>query len=78
MSKQEMEQLVAEYGDDLYRFCIHLTGNSDLADDLYQSVVVGESPVVVHVVAVVGRDPDLAVLPFDCSDPELMAVDHPA
>ncbi len=40
MSKQEMEQLVAEYGDDLYRFCIHLTGNPDLADDLYQDTFV--------------------------------------
>ena len=40
MSKREMEQLVAEYGDDLYRFCIHLTGNPDLADDLYQDTFV--------------------------------------
>lgn len=40
MSEQEMNQLVADFGDDLYRFCIHLTGNRSQADDLYQDTFV--------------------------------------
>lgn len=40
MSEYEMEQLVADYGNDLYRFCIHLTGSIDQAEDLYQDTFV--------------------------------------
>lgn len=40
MSEQEMNQLIADFGDDLYRFCIHLTGNRSQADDLYQDTFV--------------------------------------
>lgn len=36
MTRQEIEGLVYEYGDDIYRFCCYLTGNKTLADDLYQ------------------------------------------
>ncbi len=36
MTVNEVENLVFEYGDDLYRFCWHLTSNRDLADELYQ------------------------------------------
>ena len=31
-----LEQLITEYGKDIYSFCIHLTGNADMADELYQ------------------------------------------
>ncbi len=36
MTVNEIENLVFKYGDDLYRFCYHLTSNRDLADELYQ------------------------------------------
>ncbi len=36
MTVKEVENLVFEYGDDLYRFCFHLTSNLDLTDELYQ------------------------------------------
>ena len=32
MSSQEMEQIIQEYGDDIYRFCFHLTGSREEAD----------------------------------------------
>ena len=31
-----IEELIREYGKDIYSFCVYLTGNRDLADDLYQ------------------------------------------
>ena len=40
MSSQEMEQIIQEYGDDIYRFCFHLTGSREEADDLYQDTFV--------------------------------------
>lgn len=40
MSSQEMEQIIQEYGDDVYRFCFHLTGSREEADDLYQDTFV--------------------------------------
>lgn len=40
MKNEEMEQLITDYGRDVYRFCIHLTGNIDLAEDLYQDTFV--------------------------------------
>lgn len=40
MTREDMEQLITEYGDDLYRFCIHLTGKTDLAEELYQDTFV--------------------------------------
>lgn len=40
MSPQDMEQIIHEYGDDIYRFCFHLTGSRDEADDLYQDTFV--------------------------------------
>lgn len=36
MNITEIEALVYEYGDDLYRFCCYLTSNRDHADELYQ------------------------------------------
>ena len=36
MTVKEVENLVFEYGDDIYRFCCHLTSNRDYADELYQ------------------------------------------
>ena len=36
MLVKEIEKLVYEYGDDLYRFCHYLTSDKDLADELYQ------------------------------------------
>ena len=30
------QQMIQEYGPDLYRFCLTLTKNRDQADDLYQ------------------------------------------
>lgn len=36
MLVKEIEELVYEYGDDLYRYCYHLTSNKELADELYQ------------------------------------------
>lgn len=36
MDIEEIEQLVYEYGNDLYRFCYHLTSKGDMADELYQ------------------------------------------
>lgn len=31
-----IEQLIRDYGRDIYSFCVYLTGNRDMADDLYQ------------------------------------------
>ena len=36
MSTKEIEDLVYEYGDDIYRFCCYLTSNKDMAEELYQ------------------------------------------
>lgn len=36
MTNKDLEQLITKYGKDIYSFCIHLTGNCDLADELYQ------------------------------------------
>lgn len=36
MQVNEIENLVYECGEDLYRFCCYLTSNRDLADELYQ------------------------------------------
>ena len=36
MLVKEIEELVYEYGDDLYRYCYRLTSNKELADELYQ------------------------------------------
>ncbi|MBO7452823.1 MAG: sigma-70 family RNA polymerase sigma factor [Clostridiales bacterium] len=33
---EELERLIREYGKDIYSFCFYLTGNRELADDLYQ------------------------------------------
>ena len=33
---EELERLIREYGKDIYSFCLYLTGNRELADDLYQ------------------------------------------
>ncbi len=33
---QELEQLACTYGDSIYGFCLHLTGRTEYADDLYQ------------------------------------------
>lgn len=39
MTVKEVEQLIACYGTSIYSFCCHLTGSSDLADDLYQDTL---------------------------------------
>ena len=36
MTKLELEQCIEEYGTDIYSFCLHLTGNRQQADELYQ------------------------------------------
>ncbi len=36
MLVKEIEELVYEYGDDLYRFCRYLTSDYNLAEELYQ------------------------------------------
>ena len=36
MTTEEIEHIVYDYGDDIYRFCRYLTSNSDMADELYQ------------------------------------------
>ena len=38
MTNDDLEQLITQYGKDIYSFCIHLTQNTDMADDLYQEV----------------------------------------
>ena len=40
MSEKEIEQYIIAYGDDIYRFCLHLTGNEFLAEELYQDTFV--------------------------------------
>lgn len=39
MTKSDLEQLIEKHGDDIYRFCYHLTGSRDDADDLYQDTL---------------------------------------
>lgn len=36
MTIQELEQMIALYGKEVYSFCLHLTGNRMMADELYQ------------------------------------------
>lgn len=36
MTVKEIENIIYEYGDDIYRFCYHLTSSRDMADELYQ------------------------------------------
>lgn len=40
MSSEEMENIIRLYGDDVYRFCTHLLGNREEAEDLYQDTFV--------------------------------------
>lgn len=40
MSLEEMEEMIKLYGDDLYRFCFHLTNSRVSADDLYQETFI--------------------------------------
>lgn len=36
MTIQELEQVIAQSGKDIYSFCLHVTGSKLLADELYQ------------------------------------------
>lgn len=36
MTKRELEEVITEYGKDVFHFCCFLTGNQMLAEDLYQ------------------------------------------
>lgn len=36
MTMKELESCIEIYGRDIYTFCLHLAGNQELADDLYQ------------------------------------------
>ena len=36
MTIQELEQVIAQSGKDIYSFCLHLTGSKVQADELYQ------------------------------------------
>ena len=36
MTIEEIEQSIASYGEDVFRFCCYLTGNRSSAEDLYQ------------------------------------------
>ena len=38
MNTEELSRLIAEYGKDIYNFCLHLTMSKNEADDLYQDV----------------------------------------
>ena len=38
MNTEEISRLIAEYGRDIYNFCLHLTMSKNEADDLYQDV----------------------------------------
>ena len=40
MTAAEMEHIIMQYGDDIYRFCFHITGCREEADDLYQDTFV--------------------------------------
>lgn len=40
MTAAEMEHIITQYGDDIYRFCFHITGCREEADDLYQDTFV--------------------------------------
>lgn len=39
MTGRDLERLIELHGDDIYRFCCHLTGCRDDADDLYQDTL---------------------------------------
>ncbi|HHV12975.1 MAG TPA: sigma-70 family RNA polymerase sigma factor [Clostridiales bacterium] len=39
MSKDELNQLIIDYGKEVYSFCCNLTGNRPEADDLYQDTL---------------------------------------
>ena len=39
MTKSDLEQLIEKHGNDIYRFCFHLTGCRYDADDLYQDTL---------------------------------------
>lgn len=39
MTKSDLEQLIEKHGNDIYRFCFHLTGCRFDADDLYQDTL---------------------------------------
>lgn len=36
MGTDTIERLITEYGRDVYSFCVYLTGDREMADDLYQ------------------------------------------
>lgn len=38
MTIQELEQVIALYGKEIYSFCLYLTGNRMTADELYQDM----------------------------------------
>lgn len=40
MSIQELEKTIEKYGKDIYSFCLYLTGDRELAEELYQDVFV--------------------------------------
>lgn len=40
MPSEEMENIVNFYGDDIYRFCFHVTGKREEAEDLYQDTFI--------------------------------------
>ena len=39
MTAKEFEELLDVYGNDIYRFCLHIMRNKENADDLYQDTV---------------------------------------
>lgn len=39
MTKKDLERLIETHGNDIYKFCYHLTGCQDDADDLYQDTL---------------------------------------
>lgn len=39
MTAKEFEELLDVYGNDVYRFCLHIMRNKENADDLYQDTV---------------------------------------
>ena len=36
MTMKELESCIEAYGKDIYNFCLHLTRDRELAEDLYQ------------------------------------------
>ena len=57
MTRNELESLIAAYGDDIFGFCCHLTGSRDQAEELYQDTFLKVTELCEQLKALDG-DPD--------------------